>query len=229
MRSPLKLTALLALVMFAFSLIGGTGVGAQDEMQDTLQPSDLEGIEYGVSRSWSVDYEAMMASSTPSADMAMPTGVLFMIGMVLEFDDEGNAEAGFDAFMDDIDTSDLSMDEDVPAEEWDIELGNKSASYASTSDVEGMETEISISVVQDDNYLYVISSAGSGEDMKSVTKSVMETMVDNDGSGEGEFNEDGTSSGGLWDKLPGSDDDVVADLVAMDEVVYPEPEGDDAS
>jgi molybdopterin biosynthesis enzyme MoaB len=229
MRSPLKLTALLALVLFAFSLVGGTGVGAQDDMEDSLQPSDLEGIEYGVSRSWTMDYEAMMADTTPSADMAMPEGVLFIGGMVLEFDDDGNAEAGFDSFMDELETEDLATSDEATVEEWDIELGNQSASYSSIEEVEGVESEVVVSVVQEDNYLYIVSAAGSGEDMKDTTTSLMETMIDNDGSGEGEYNEDGTSSGGLWGKLPAADDEAVAGLIAFDEMIYPEPEEDDAS
>jgi len=229
MRSPLKLTALLALVLFAFSLVGGTGVGAQDDMDDDLQPSDLDGIEYGVSRSWSMDYEAMFADTTPSADMAMPEGVLFMVGMVLEFDNEGNAEAGFEAFLDDFDTDELSTSDDVTVEEWDIDLGNQNSSYYTTEEIEGVQSDVVISVVQEDSYLYVVSAAGSGEDMKEVSKTLIESMIDNDGSGEGEFNEDGTSSGGLWDKLPGADDDLFEDLVVFDAVIYPEPEDDDAS
>ncbi|HYJ13573.1 MAG TPA: hypothetical protein VEW66_08275 [Thermomicrobiales bacterium] len=229
MRSPLKLTALLALVMFAFSLVGGTGVGAQDDTEESLQPSDLDGIQYGVSRSWSMDYEAMYADSTPGDDMATPEGVLFIAGLVIEFDDDGNAEAGFDAFMDDFDTEELATSDEATVEEWDIELGNQSASYSSLEEVEGVESEVVVSVVQEDNYLYVISAAGSGEDMKAPAKSLIETMIDNDGSGEGEFNADGTSSGGLWDKLPAADDEAVADLIATDEMIYPEPEDDDAS
>lgn len=229
MRSPLKLAALLAVVLFAFSLVGGTGVGAQDDMEDSLQPSDLEGIQYGVSRSWTMDYEAMMADTTPSADMALPEGVLFIASMVLEFDDDGNAEAGFDAFMDDFEAEDIMSSDDATVEEWDIELGNQSASYYTIEDVEGVESEVVVSVVQEDNYLYIVTGAGSGEDMKATGTSLIETMIDNDGSGEGEFSEDGTSTGGLWDKLPGADDDAVTDLIAFDEMIYPEPEDEDAS
>jgi hypothetical protein len=229
MRSPLKLTALLALVLFAFSLVGGTGVGAQDDMDSELQPSDLKGIEYGVSRTWSPDYEAMFADTTPSADMEMPEGLLFVVGMVLEFDNDGNAEAGFEAFLDDFDTDELSTSDDATVEEWDIDLGNQSSSYYTTEDIEGVQSDVVISVVQDDNYLYVVSGAGSGVDMQAMGKTLIESMIDTDGSGEGEFNEDGTSSGGLWDKLPSADDDLVADLVAFDALIYPEPEDDDAS
>jgi hypothetical protein len=43
------------------------------------------------------------------------------------------------------------------------------------------------------------------------------TLIENDGSGEGEFNEDGTSTGGLWDKFPAADDELVEGLIASDE------------
>ncbi len=223
MRSPLKLSALLAFLLLAFSLVGGTGVGAQDDMEEEFQPSDLEGIQYGVARSWSMDYEAMFAMSTPgSDDMSMPSGVLFMAGMVLEFDNDGNAEAGFDRLQGEFKAEDLMMEDGAEVEEWDIETGNKSVSYYSTEEVEGMESQIALSLVQEGNYIYIFSAAASGEDMKDAAKSVIGTMIDNDGSGEGEFNEDGTSTGGLWDKFPAADDEALAGLVATDEVIYPE-------
>jgi hypothetical protein len=96
-------------------------------------------------------------------------------------------------------------------------------------EIEGVQSDVVISVVQEDNYLYVVSAAGSGVDMKATGKTLIESMIDSDGSGEGEFNEDGTSSGGLWDKFPSAEDDLVADLVAFDAMIYPEPEEEDAS
>ncbi len=224
MRSPLKLSALLALVLLAMSLVGGTGVGAQDDLEDDFQPSDLDGIQYGVARTWSMDYEAMFAMTTPGAedDFAMPSGVLFMGGLVLEFDNEDNAKSGYDRITEEFTAEALFGDDGATYEEWDVESGNQSMSYFSIEETEGVESEIVLSLVQDDNFVYIVSAAGSDIDMKDTTKGLMGTMIDNDGSGEGEFNEDGTSTGGLWDKFPAADDEAVAGLIATDEILYPE-------
>ena len=229
MRSPLKLSGLLALLLLAFSLVGGTGVGAQDDLEDEFQPSDLEGIQYGVARSWSMDYEAMFSMTTPGAedDFAMPSGILFMAGMVLEFDNEDNAKSGYDRLTEEFSAEAIMGDDGASYEEWDVETGNQSTSYHAIEDLEGVESEIVVSLVQDGDYIYIISAAGSDVDLKETTKGLMGTMIDNDGSGEGEFSEDGTSTGGLWDKFPSGDDEALAGLVATDEVIYPETEGEE--
>lgn len=223
MRSPLKFSALLALVLLAFSLVGGTGVGAQDDIEDEFQPSDLEGIQYGVSRSWSMDYEAMFAMTTPGAEEDFDmSGLLFMGGMVIEFDNGDNAESAYDRIAEEF-TAESLIDDDATYEEWDIDAGDKSTSYYSMQEEDGVSSEIVLSLVQDGDYVYIVSAAGSEVDLKGSTQDLMKTMIDNDGSGEGEFNEDGTSSGGLWDKFPAADDESVAGLIASDEIVYPEP------
>lgn len=223
MRSPLKLSALLALLLLAFSLVGGTGVGAQDDIEDEFQPSDLEGIQYGVARSWSMDFDAMFAMATPGADEDFSmSGILFMAGMVLEFDNDDNAKAGFDRISEEFSADSLMGTDDMTFEEWDVDAGEQSISYFSTQEEEGVESEVVLSVVQDGSYVYIVSAAGSDVDMQDTATTLMTTMIDNDGSGEGEFNENGTSTGGLWDKLPASDDEVVTGLIATDEVIYPE-------
>lgn len=228
MRSPLKFSALMALVLLAFSLVGGTGVGAQDDAEAEFEPSDLSGIEAGVARSYSVDYEALYSQSTPGAEMEMPSGILFIGGMVLEFNDNGNAESGFDTLIEELNVDEMALSEDEAVEEYDVDLGNKSKGFFSVDETDGVETQTVITIVQEDSFIYVISAAGSDVDMKESAKSLAETLMGNDGSGEGEFNADGTSTGGLWDKFPGSDDELFAGLVASDEVIFPEPADDDA-
>lgn len=222
MRPRLKLSALLALMFLAFSLVGGTGVGAQDDAEDAFQPGDLEGLEYGVSRFYVVDYAAMFAMSTPDAEMTMPSGTQYIGGMVLEFDDSSNAEVGYDRVLEVIDEELLTDDQTV--EEFDVELGNASIGFVSTDESDGVETQSIVIMVQEDNVVYLTSVASSGADMTDDATSFTEALIDNDGSGEGEFHEDGTSTGGLWDKFPSSDDEMFTDLVVTDEIVFPEPE-----
>lgn len=226
MRKPFKWSVLLAAMLFGFTMLGGTGVGAQDA--EEFSPADLEGIQYANMRSYSIDYSSLMdgSSSTPGVELSMPEGLLGLNAVVIEFDDDGNAEKGFDTLVEQFE-SDESFTEGAE-DEWDIDLGNKSKSLTGTEETEGVETTIGLTVVQEDNYVYFVSAYGSDFDAQDTLKQYTEKMLDNDGSGEGEFSEDGTSTGGLWDKFPAADDELVSDLTVYDAVLYPETEGDDA-
>lgn len=223
MRFRTKLSALLAVLLFAFTFLGGTGVGAQEEIDDSLEIGDLEGIQYGVNRSYIIDYSAMMETmSTPGAELEMPTGLFTLSALVLEFDDSGNAETAFGAVNDDVAGEDLMTEEGV--EEVDVDLGDNSVAFAGVEDFDGVESDVFVTIVQADNYLYMVYAGSTEIDLQETVTSFTSTLIDNEGSGEGEFNEDGTSTGGLWDKFPSSDHEAVAGLTAFDMVLYPETE-----
>jgi len=228
MRSPLKLSALLALLLLALSLVGGTGVGAQDDAEE-FDVNDLEGIQHGVGRSYSIDYSAMMDQmSTPGAEMAMPTGIVGIGALILEFDGNDNAQAAFDKLMEQAMAEDTFGD-DTEVEEVDLGLGEQSNSYAGTYEIDGQESEDVITVVRQDTYVYVVYASGADTDVQSVVSDFTTGLIETGGSGEGEFHEDGTSTGGLWDKFPAADDELVADLIAYDQVIFPVPEGTPAA
>jgi hypothetical protein len=216
----IKLSALLAMLLLAFTVIGGTGAGAQDE---GMSLEDLEGLQHSVNRVYTVDYSAMMDDmSSPDAEMQMPTGVVSLSGVILEFESDDNAEAALDVIKDQAGVDLAGSEENV--EEIELDLGDNSISYGGTEDVDGQEMQSVITLVQQDNYAYFVYGVGSDEDMESVVSDFTNTLIDNDGSGEGEFNEDGTSSGGLWDKFPGADDEAVSGLIPYDQVIFPVPE-----
>lgn len=228
MRQPFKWSVLLAAMLFGFTMLGGTGVGAQ-EMEEDFQPSDLEGIQYGVARSYSIDYSAISESmSTPGTNPSMPSGVLAMNGMVLEFDNDDNAETAFDTMVAEFDTDEDFAETGV--EPFEIDLGNKSTSFSGSEDSNGIELKLAVTVVQDGSYVYMVAVTGSDIDSEQVVKDFTQKLIDNDGSGEGEFSETGESTGGLWDKFPGADDEQVGELMPVDVIVYPETnvETDDA-
>lgn len=208
------------MLLLAFTVIGGTGAGAQDE---GMSLEDLEGLQHSVNRVYTVDYSAMMDDmSSPDAEMQMPTGVVSLSGVILEFESDDNAEAALDVIKDQAGVDLAGSEENV--EEIELDLGDNSISYGGTEDVDGQEMQSVITLVQQDNYAYFVYGVGSDEDMESVVSDFTNTLIDNDGSGEGEFNEDGTSSGGLWDKFPGADDEAVSGLIPYDQVIFPVPE-----
>jgi hypothetical protein len=223
MRFRTKLSALLAVLLFAFTFLGGTGVGAQDDMESELQLSDLEGIQHGVSRTYSVDYSALMENmSTPGAELEMPSGLVTLSAIVLEFEEGGNAEDAYSAVVDELGDEELAVE---GVEEVDIDLGDQNKSVAGVEDFgDGTESDVFVTIVQKDNYLYVIYAGSSEIDLQETVVEFTNILIDNDGSGEGEFNEDGTSTGGLWDKFPAADDELISGLTTFDTIIYPETE-----
>lgn len=226
MRLPINLTALLAMLLLGFTVLGGTGVGAQDSIEaEGPQIEELDGIQHAVSRFYTMDYSAMMESmSTPGAEMTMPEGIISVSGVILEFDEDGQAEDALNTLNDEVNSEDGGMfGEGTEVEEVDLDLGDTSKSYKGAEDIDGQTMDFVVSIVQKDNYLYFVTTGGSAIDVEQVTKDFTNTLIDNDGSGEGEFKEDGTSTGGLWDKFPAADDELIAGLLPSDMVLYPVP------
>lgn len=230
MRFTVKLSALLAMLLVGFSLLGGSGVGAQDMStpEDSINPSDLEGIQNGAARYYTIDYSAMMDDmASPGADMKMPSGLIALGGAVIEFDNDDNAKSAFDQLKDDKSFSgDLAGDS---SEDWDSGLGDQNKGFKGTEDIEGASMNTVFSMFQKDNYVYIALAAGSDVDVEGAAKDFGNKLIDNDGSGAGDFKEDGTSTGGLWDKFPKADDEQIANLIPSDEVIYPEAESTPAS
>lgn len=221
MRKPFTWSVVLAALLVGFTMLGGTGVGAQDPADD-FQPSDLAGIQYGVARSYAIDISAISqaTAATPGAELGMPSGVLALNGMIIEFDNEGNAESALDTML-----AAFEFDENIAEsglEPFELGLGNKSTSFSGSEDSNGIALQLAVTVVQDGNHVYMVAVSGSEIDSQQVVKDFAQTLIDNDGSGEGEYSETGESTGGLWDKFPATDDEQVAGLVPVDVIVYPE-------
>jgi hypothetical protein len=80
-------------------------------------------------------------------------------------------------------------------------------------------------------YLYIVSVVPWDQEIDAVTlgtTTVQEMIAAPAGDDPGTFQSDGTSTGGLWDKLPPGDGESPAGFsVGWDEQVYPEPETTD--
>lgn len=231
MRLTMKLSGLLTILLVAFSLLGAHGAGAQDISTPaaTLNLGELDGIQNGVIRSYSIDYTAMMQNmSTPGANMQMPSGLFVLLGGVIEFDSADHAKSAFDKVK-----ADPSLAADVGAggtsEAWDSGLGDQSVGYKTTDTSSGMTTNSVTAVFQKDNYIYVTTAIGVNTDVEQSAKDLGQQLLNNDGSGAGDFKSDGTSTGGLWDKFPKADDALIANLITSDQILYPEPESTPAS
>lgn len=229
MRLSIKASALLALLL-ALTVFGGSAASAQDEPTGELLPEDLPGLQHAVVRGYTLDYSAMYNAASPEAAPALPAGVFLVGATVLEFDSNENAESAL-----------TQLDEDTNAEEEatfggesdvtsiDLDLGDNSVSYSGVEEIEGESAETVIALVQQETYVYFVVAAGTGENIQALTSEFTNGLIDNDGSGAGEFNEDGTSSGGLWDKFPAADAEITSGLIPFDQVLFPVPEGTPAA
>lgn len=211
--------------LLAFTLLGGTGVGAQDEATDELLPEDLAGLQHAVVRAYTLDYSANLGSASPEAEPVVPAGVFLLGATILEFDTSENAEAALTQLDEDTNAAnEASLGGETEVTSIDLGLGDNSVGYSGVEDLEGQAAETVIALVQQDTYLYFVIAAGTDEDMQALTTEFTNVLIENDGSGAGEFNEDGTSTGGLWDKYPAGDDELVSELLPFDQVLFPAPE-----
>lgn len=232
-----RIAGLFLALLLGLSIVPAFAQDSEDDLsEDPLEDlSQFEGIEYGVSRSWSIDFSAMM-EMTPASDdedpFASMTGIFLIGGVVLEFEDDDNAESAFDLF-DEHGEESLSADleEGATLEKDEVDaLGDQALAFVAISEDEEFGGTYRYLIIRDGEYLLVSIVAGTTEEDMAVADEFAEAMLDNlDGqSGVGEFSEDGTSSDGLWDVFPSGDEDMFEGLVPVgDEIIYPEPEGED--
>lgn len=238
MRMMMRLPALMAVLMLVLALgRSGAGATAQDpSMAAPFEFGELEGAQHAVSRSYLADLPAMMDSiGTPGPDgelgeISELSGVISLAGVIGQFDSSDNAAAAVDR-VDEETKASLEGQPDAPTlEEVELDLGDTSRAYTATQDIEGQTLNLSVIIVQQDEFLYFVVGGVIDADARELGSEFTQALIDNEaGDGEPRVNQDGTSTGGLWDKFPKADDELVANLTAFDEQLYPKVESTPAS
>lgn len=237
MRRTIIFPALMAMLMMALGLgQSGTGAAAQDASAPPFEFGELEGSRQAVSRTYTIDVASLADSvGTPGPDGELGeipelSGVISLAGVVGEFDSSDNASAAVDR-IDEETTASLEGQPEAPAlEPADIDLGETSRAYTATQEIEGQTLNLSVMIVQQDEYLYFVVGGVIDDDAQSLTTDFTQALIENEaGDGEPQVKDDGTSSGGLWDKFPTADDEMVANLTAFDEQLYPDQAATPAS
>jgi hypothetical protein len=224
-----RVTVLVMALMMGLAL---APAAAQDEETGALEDiSQLEGIEDGVARSWSIDYESLMAEATIDAEdpFASIEGVFLLYGMVLQFDNDNHAEDAYQQLHDLDDDewgSDFSEDAEIIREDVD-DLGDRAFSLEIADSASDSEGYYRLLFSQKDEYVFVAMALSLTEDGNASADDLADYLV-NDGEASNddpEFNEDGSSTGGLWGFFPDDDDDLLGDLIpAGDEITFPVPD-----
>ncbi len=217
---------------------GPIAVAAQDTAsppaadQEKLDVSKLDGIEQGVSRSYMGDMSAMFGSmGTPGADpSATPDmsslGLFSLDGAIFRFKDDGKAKDAFGTISDEV-TKAMTSDEKVQLNEEKVDgFSDNTKAFSGAIEEEGVSTSVFVVMTQKDQFIYFttgISFSKDAGEVKDATVNFTKALIDGKASdGEGAVKEDGTSTGGLWDKFPKADDKVLKGLKPMaDQQVYP--------
>ena len=219
--------ALMALLMLGMAT---APIAAQDaDPAEETDIQDLDGIQKAYTRSFSIDFMAMMESGTPDAE---PSGWFVLTAMALEFDSEDNAKAGSDLLLQEIANTDMG-DTGATLEDAELDVDFDYTAKQAVTEEEGVNSTVLLALAQDGKYLYVVIGITFGEDPAATAGSMLTYMKETDASDDEEvFHEDGTSMGGLWAKLPpGAQVQESAPSLTQvsDEIAYPAPEGTPAA
>lgn len=226
MNKILRLTALMLMVVIAITAVRVPNAVAQEAESSAFDDvANLEGLESAVSRSYTLDYEAMYAAATPgdTTEMEMPAGLQVLSLGIYKFDNDDNAKNAMDLAQEEL-QAEGALGE-VEVEEFDADdMNDDSIALSGVSEEEGIgPAQTSVLVTQEGQYIYfsVGLASGDGADSQTPVVDSVKYMKDTDEGGDVAFNEDGTSTGGIWEKFIKADNEQVAGLIAFDQQVFP--------
>lgn len=208
-RIILALTMVLAL--------GGSGIAAQ-----SLE--EAEGLESFFSREYTTGSSATAAqvSSADSTPQPMESEVEYKRVTVagLTFESDEAAENYLGEMRSAIEAQTEQSDDEQDAEIQDLDIDNDGFLAVMNVPNTGVNTVV---LFVDGNTMFLVDVAHPDRDTANTTATdVAEFVADADiETDEVTFNEDGTSTGGVFDRMPTGDDDVVGDFTTiMDREVF---------
>lgn len=234
-----RLLTLVALLALVGSVIGSGPIAASAQgtpEESDFDVKDLAGVQEGVSRTYSGDLSAFFSSaaeaaSTPGAELGTPDvsalGLFSLNGAILRFDNTDNAKDAFGTFSNKVVES-ASTEGGFELKDEDTDgFSDNTKAYSAAVEEEGISSTVFVIITQEDEFIYLttgISFSPEAGEVKDSTVNFTKALVDGKaGDGEGELKEDGTSTGGLWDKFPAADDEVLQGLKPVaDQQVYPQ-------
>lgn len=217
----LTLTMLLTL---GFSL---QGVAAQTPdasgapMGEAMQ---AEGLVSAYDRTYTVDFEALMASPSADMDTSAMMSAASITGMT--FESEDSAKAYIDDAKSQIDEA-MAGDQIPEGTEVEVteDLGDidKDGIKASMT-MPDMDVALGMIIFVDGDQVFMISVIDADLETatslaENIAKYVADAEVKDD---EVTFNEDGTSTGGVFDRMPEAGNDLLGDLTSVVDSVLQE-------
>ncbi len=216
-------TILLGLILLPI-LAGVRPAAAQDAALDV---TTLEGLQRSVMRSYGLDYMAIFdAMATPGSEIANPQGVIFLWANLLEFDTAEHAQAAMGTLTEAANSTGGITVSGAPVSEFQLDLGEESVSYLESQEIDGQQSNAILTLVRQDRYIYFVIMTAIDAEAEPILTQLVTSMIDTPaGEGDGTFIAGGTSTGGLWDKLPSLGNPLIPNLIASDAVIFPVPEG----
>ncbi len=220
------------LLIAMLALLPAASAGAQTPAPNEIPPLDeFAGIEAAVDRTWGPDLAAMMAATPDLQPEDVEMGVTVLSAMVIRFDTDANATAGFDTFQAGLGAQLLDMAQGgtpTVSDEPVSDLGDAASAVtlSTTTGTPGEETSLRFLLVREGRYLLLVYALAATADQATVADDLARYLTDT-GEEEGDeaiFVAEGGSSGGLWGFMPPEDDAVLGGLVPIsDELLYPTP------
>lgn len=211
--SRIIVIVLLVLAMWLF----GIPAAAQTPMaspQATPQSGAPAGLLESVARQYSSDPELIPADN--------PEVLLNMSARIFRFDSDDHAAAAWESLRDNAarqlqPAAGAGLEAIEVNEETIGDLGDQAGvAWLSASPEENVTGYFRLVYVQDGDLLYVITAIAGNEEITHLADDLARTMAERDISDEPvNFNADGGSTGGLWEKFPPADEAPVQDIVAF--------------
>ena len=228
MQKLIRISAALLIVILSVVATRMSIAMAQNESEGPFaDPTQLEGLEEAVRRTYTLNYSSLMSEASPNAsgNFEYQAGIQALFTAVYKFDSEDHAKESLDKAKAQIEEEGIAG---VEFEEVEMDdLNDDTLGLTATADQEGAGTTVSTVVLtQEDDYLYLVFgiAIGTDTDVNGIVGDLVKYLIDEDaGDGDPTFNDDGTSEGGIWDKFPDADHDLVKGLDPTDEQVFPVP------
>ena len=186
-------------------------------------PVTLGGLMEGVSRQYTADPELVPAEN--------PDEFSVITANIFRFDTAERAEAAWQSLRDN-----AAQQMQLPAaggigeieiKEEELEnLGDRAhVVWLSANPEENVTGYFRAVYVQDGDLLYLITAIGGNEEATLRADDLAHAIAEREaGTGPATFNPDGTSTGGLWDKFPDADSEVLDNLVSFEDEVVAVPQ-----
>lgn len=207
-----KFTLIVALLLTLGLSVQSVAAQFDSDAAD-LDPKDVPGLIAGYSRSYAPDMEALMA--TPSADPLDLSAYLRNVSiMTYVFESDDTASDFFEMMKD-------QMNDELTASS--PEMGQAEVSEVTGIDRDAMQVTVDMGdlgvgltilmFIDGDTVFAILAMDVTVDDAIAMTTDIANYLIDADvQDDEVIFNEDGTSTGGVFDRMPASGDEVVGGL-----------------
>lgn len=202
------------ILTFGFSL---QGVAAQVDASMSGEPvlGDIEGLEAAWSRTYMPDMDALFASPTANEEELDLSAMMRSVSIqAYVFDSDDSADAFMDSYGSDMESSLAEASDMGETEITDIEDLDREGIKV-TIDSADLGIGMTVYVFADGNTVFtLIGMDADVEAASTLVHGVAEYIVDTEAeTDEVSFKEDGTSTGGVFDRMPKAGDDLVGGLI----------------